>query len=273
MKKLLIALIILTLVGCNTGNGNVPPEDPNTGNENPGTNGSDTGNDNDYDDNTDKETSENGISGVWMGFVVPYWQYTPVERYLTIYEDGTLFHDLPLAGLDGFDPEKSKTNENEQGYWGTYSLDGTSGTYIYNQSSQPWEMSIEADGTLKLGVDTYYRTNSVDGLRLDGSWSTSPDAEFAEQEIDGLKYIIRFTPDGRFQDEGLMWGFFDFRDPEASSVGPGKGTYEIINYTLHLSYDDGRTRSAAFSLFLSGEQEPSPSMIYIHRTGLYSLDN
>jgi hypothetical protein len=38
---------------------------------------SDTGNDN--------ETSENGISGVWMGFVVPYWQYTPVERYLTIY--------------------------------------------------------------------------------------------------------------------------------------------------------------------------------------------
>jgi hypothetical protein len=35
MKKLLIALIIL--VGCNTGNGNAPPEDPNTGNENPGT--------------------------------------------------------------------------------------------------------------------------------------------------------------------------------------------------------------------------------------------
>lgn len=84
MKRFLIFILIITLVGCTTSN--VPPGEPNSGNEAPETNGSDIGgNENNDDDNSSKETSENGISGVWMGFVVPYWQYTPVERYLTIY--------------------------------------------------------------------------------------------------------------------------------------------------------------------------------------------
>lgn len=255
MKRvLLIVLLIITLTGCNTGDSSVPGESNN--NEDIGSN-----------------FSGSGVSGVWMGFYVPIGQYSPQERYLIMYDDGTLYHDLPLTGLDHFDQDKSKTSADESYYWGTYSLDGNSGTYIYNESQQPWELTLEKDGTLKLGADSYYRTKSVDGLRLNGAWSTAADPENANLEIDGLINIIRFTPDGQFHDEGLMAGFFNYCDTEASSGGPGKGTYEINNYTLHLSYDDGRTRTAAFSLFLSKEQEPTPEIICIHRTALYLLGN
>lgn len=273
MKRVLLIFMIITLVGCTIDNGGAPPEAPNTigdnGQELP--NGNDIGG-SEADDDTPNGIGGSGVSGVWMGFYVPYWQYSPVERYLLVYEDGTLFHDLPLSGLDNFDPEASKSNESEMGYWGTYTLDNNKGTYCYNQSQQPWEMALGDDGTLSLGTDKYYRTKSVNGLRLNGSWSTTADPETANMEIDGLKSIIRFTPDGQFLDEGLMSGFFDYCDLDFSR-GPGAGTYEIKNYTLHLSYDDGRTRAAAFSLFLSHAPEETPELIYIHRTALHLLDD
>ena len=91
----------------------------------------------------------------------------------------------------------------------------------------------------------------------------------------GVQPIIRFSADGRFQDEGLFEsGLFllpeapDDGSVDAQAVAPGKGTYEIENYTLTLRYDDGRVRRAAFSLYLSTKPEPSPGIIFIYRVDL-----
>jgi len=56
--------------------------------------------------------SGGGISGVWMGYYVPYGQYSPAEHYLIMYEDGTFFHEIPLGGLDSFDRAGSQKDEN-----------------------------------------------------------------------------------------------------------------------------------------------------------------
>lgn len=201
-----------------------------------------------------------------MGYYVPIGQYAPQERYLIFFDDGTFFHDMPFADLDGFDREKSK----EKNSWGTYSMEGNSGTLIMNRSQLAMELTMESEDKFMLGSEPYYRTKEVDGLLLDGAWSIASDPEYSNIEVDGLKRIIRFTPEGKFQDEGLMTGFFDY-EPEEAKGGAGEGTYKIEDYTLRLTYDDGRIRSAAFSLFLSHDRESTPEIIFIHRTAIHLL--
>lgn len=205
-----------------------------------------------------------------MGYYVPIGQYAPQERYLIFFDDGTFFHDMPFAGLNGFDREESKAHEAEKDSWGTYSMEGNSGTLILNRSPLAMELTMESEDKFMLGSEPYYRTKEVDGLILDGAWSLSGDPEYSNIEVDGLKWIIRFTPDGKFQDEGLMTGFFDYGPAEAKG-GAGEGTYKIEDYTLRLTYDDGRIRSAAFSLFLSHDRKSTPEIIFIHRTAIHLL--
>lgn len=213
-------------------------------------------------DTADKEAD----CSVWMGTYVPFGQYAPQERYIILYKDGAFFHDLPFQGLDRFDRQTSLNDDNEKYYWGTYEVAGKTGTWKYNSSeADPWELKFIKDDQMTLCMDYYYRCQSVDGLRLDGVWSISADPDYQP------KSTISFSRDGRFSEAGLMNGIFSFLDEGAGE--PGSGTYDIKNFTLYLKYDDGRVRTACFSLSFSSKPESSPGMIYIYRTGLFLISN
>jgi len=211
-----------------------------------------------------------GIAGVWMGSYVPYGQYSPQERYLAMYEDETFFHDMPLEGFQGFDRQASQGSPNGQDSWGKYTFNGTSGTWKYNRTTTApaTEMSLTGNGDLKIGGDTYYRCTSVDGLRLNGAWTTYGDPRDPNLHGGGVQPIIRFAPDGRFRDEGVFDSGFKAitlgDDPQ--TVAPGAGSYEIKDFALTLRYDDGHVRKTAFSLLYKGASQPSPDVIFMYRT-------
>ena len=215
------------------------------------------------------------VAGVWMGTYIPYGQYSPEFRYLLMYEDGSFFHDMPWEGLAGFETMQSRMDENSKDYWGYYMIDGNKGTWDYHSAdgSSISEIDIKSINELVFGVNHYYRCGEVDALRLDGSWTTYADSSDPDLKRGGIQPIIRFTPDGRFVDEGLFqkgFSFLEYSEGE-SSIAPGQGTYDIENFTLKLRYDDGRERNTAFSLLFNSQKQQNPEFIFVYRVNLSKM--
>jgi hypothetical protein len=217
-----------------------------------------------------------GLSGVWMGYYVPYGSYSPQERYLIFYEDGTLYHDMPWEGLDGFDRVKSKKDEQQEGYWGTYTFSGSTGTWKYNSRTNGEDkLELNEKGHLKIDNSLnsmYYPMSSVDGLRLEGAWTTYADPEDSDLGKGGILPIIRFTKDGRFKDEGVLSSTFSFLSSNEEECSPGEGSYSIKDFTMTLKYDDGRVHKAAFSLNLTNKPEAGPDPIFMYRTRMWKTN-
>jgi len=218
---------------------------------------------------------EKSLAGVWMG-LQSIWTttgvYTPQIRFMILFEDGTFYYTMPLEGLNDFDRVKSRNDKDEKEYWGTYTFNGASGTWK-RAAYDPRALKLDQDGKLVIGSDTFYRCAPVDGLRLNGAWTTYADPKDPALSRGGEQPIIRFAPDGKFRDEGLfVEGFTSLLYGEDErSLAPGKGTYEIKNFTLTLKYDDGRLRKAAFSLYIKTEKQPSPETIFIYRRHLQRM--
>lgn len=217
-----------------------------------------------------------GLSGVWMGYYVPYGSYMPQERYLVFYEDGTLFHDLPWEGLDGFDRVKSQKDEDQEDYWGTYTFSGSTGTWKYNRRTDGEDkLELNEKGQLKIDDSLnpmYYRVASVDDLHLEGAWTTCADPGDTELGKGGEQPIIRFTKDGRFKDEGILNSAFDFLFSNEEESAPGEGSYSIKDFAMTMKYDDGRMHKVAFSLNLTNKPEISPDTIFMYRSHMSKTD-
>lgn len=205
-------------------------------------------------------------------------RYEPLPRWTVYFSAGTFFHDLPLEGLHNFDEIKSINEEPE--YWGVYEIDGHSGTWkraTYEASA----IELDHEGNLLLMGDTYRRLQSVDGMRLHGSWTYYSNPSDAWSEPGEEKPIITFSRDGRFIDHGLFKTEYlplpehydeDEWQVDEADIAPGQGRYEIADFTLILNFDDGRTRTAAYSLFYGDPTEESPAFIYIYRGRLSLIE-
>lgn len=207
---------------------------------------------------------DNGIAGLWLG---TYWVYgtNGIEwRWMTFFEDGTFYFDLPREGFIGFDKSESKNALAD--FWGTYTFSGSSGIWKYNaETGNGSEMAIAEDGGLDTGgYGRFYRCVSVNGLKLNGAYTTYDDPTDPDLKKEGTKPVIRFKTDGTFVDEGLYLVTDPLSEDEAQRA-PGSGTYEIKDFSLILHYSDGRTKQAGFTLGYKGSVEESPYYICIYR--------
>jgi hypothetical protein len=132
----------------------------------------------------------------------------------------------------------------------------------------PWVLRTQKANELKIDSDVYYRCASVDGLRLEGAWTSY--ANPADPALDrlpaGQRPILRFSRDGRFVDEGLFAVFM--RSYSGGDDRPGAGTYELRDFTAILRYDDGRVRREAFNGLLSADPARTNDVIFLRRTPL-----
>jgi hypothetical protein len=119
---------------------------------------------------------------------------------------------------------------------------------IVRRSDRPEEVYVRDGARLRLGDKVYEPMLSVDGLKLEGRWQL-PGAD--------RKRRIEFTAAGRFTDDGLLEDVGFLPVPAwagsretlyARPPAAGAGTYEIRDFTLLLTYDDGRLWSADFSI-------------------------
>lgn len=171
-------------------------------------------------------------------------------KYVAFFPDGRFLEKLPDQGLDKLN-EGVEIRINPVG-WGTYRMTGDVGRIVfppdeYSRNPIVWAFKEYSDH-LKLRGDDYYLLDRCDGLKLQGTFRRS-DYKTTYSARQG----ITFTLDGRFADEGVLAaagvmvrnpaGNYDFDDG-----APGRGTYRIANYTLELSYSNGRVKRTNFLL-------------------------
>lgn len=210
-----------------------------------------------------------GIAGVWMGVVVPMGAarasgmgiYT---RYISFYEDGVYDEGLglPKAGYANFSREAARSDANHADYWGTWRLTGAQGEAHRRVVSKPIGFKLLHADEMEFNGTHFYRVASVDGLRLDGSWTTSSDPKDPVLREPGAHPVIHFQPDGRFRDDGIWARLGD--NAEERARAPGAGSYEIRDYTVMLRYDSGASATAALTMFIKGRAQPSPDSLYLH---------
>lgn len=205
-----------------------------------------------------------GIVGVWLGFKNYYPSYEPRPRYYVYFEDGTVFEDLPRKGLAGFNRSASKAESGQANYWGTYSVSGSSGTITKPGVRYPEKIEVQGAGKMKLDGLIFQRCHPVDGLRLQGDWTSysNPNDPSLDRLPRGKAPIFHFSGDGRFVDDGVLASFL--HDDGADSAGAG--TYEIRDFTLILRYSDGRVKQFAFSGLCPADASTSNDIILIGRS-------
>ena len=168
------------------------------------------------------------------------YRYGVVVDTYTFFADGTVCHCLPTNGLAGFDIAAEKRMSPE--FVGDYQVEGDR-------------------ITMTLARGTYRRTGVLAGdrimlegrpyeLRADpGKLGPHPlDGVFVRADAsspDVARRAIRFTRDGRFQDQGIVESVATTQiingNPLPDRPG-GAGAYNISRYTLTLRYSDGYVR-------------------------------
>jgi hypothetical protein len=178
-------------------------------------------------------------------------------RYVVFFSDGRFMEGFPDWGMDKLD-EDAEIRRNPVG-WGSYQSSGGPdghGKIVFlitdpEQEKEPivWDLKEYPDH-LQVNGDTYNRLEPCDGMKLEGTFRR---ADYKTLYA-GSRQGITFTPDGRFSDEGVfkaaavmvrqpVGNGYDFDDG-----APGSGTYRIANYTLELTYSNGRVKRT--SIFL-----------------------
>ena len=189
-----------------------------------------------------------GIIGVWLGTSTPNFDW----EYIIFYGDGTFRFQLPREGFYGFDRAKDKANNQGSNIWGTYSFSGNTGIWKYDAASASSTITLESDGGLNLGTsyNKFYRCNSVDNYKLNGSYTSYSDPSDPDLTKPGKKPVIHFKSDGTFTDDGLfsMVTYLQGIGETEEESNPGSGTYEIKEFTLILRYSDGRVTQTSFTL-------------------------
>lgn len=191
-----------------------------------------------------------GVVGVWWGAKtgITVSGYGLFDDFVVFFPDGLYANDLPLSGLDGLDFVQARRDQ--PGIWGAYTTEGRKGT-VTGLTKTPRAFALNDRGGLSMDGGNYGRALCPTGLRFDGA--------FGVEGIDDL--WIKFTKDGAFEDHDLLARSDSTnRIPEIHRSGSGR--YEIRNYSLILSYSDGR--KAKLSFFLKNSADPkAPDTIFL----------
>ena len=211
----------------------------------------------------------NGISGVWMGFKTYTGDYEPHPRWYTFYDDGQVFEDIPRTGLAGFNREASKADSGQRSYWGRYTF--TNGAGSITKPGVNYPEVLQSEGADKLKVDSFhfYRCQEVNGLRLQGAWTSmaNPNAPALDRWPVGQRPVFRFSSDGKFSDEGVFATFLKSGDPRQDAAGTG--VYEVRDFTLILRFSDGRVKQLAITAMLGANAAASNDTLFISRSAFH----
>jgi hypothetical protein len=176
--------------------------------------------------------------------------------------DKKCLYYMPEKGLHGISPD----NTNETGSWGSVTDKGNRLSLVNPQYGNMELYRINATSMSRYPDGkgaVYKKCKTVDGLRFDGAYS--PQTEYytgketiISRQIDPKKRpIIFFNKDGTYVNEGIEFSNITLGDPYAV----GKGTYELINYSLILTTASGKKLQVAFTPVLDGGTDQNDGFI------------
>jgi hypothetical protein len=180
----------------------------------------------------------NGVQGIYYGLsngLNIYGDYGKKLTMLLVYNDNKMkrlpYGVLPATGLNMFDREVDR--EVNKDYWADYNLQSGKATFY----GTPVQVKSFTYSNNKVYYDNeeYVKLPAVDGLTLEGIY-TADDKPLAVATF-GHEPTITFYKDGRFEDNTALY-YVDNIDEKFKR--PGDGKYTINNYSIELTYSDGR---------------------------------
>lgn len=188
---------------------------------------------------------------LWMsvspGAIETFGSYTQFDNKIDwkiVYPNGDYYPHLPLDGFLNFSRAISMNDSNQANSWGKLVFSGNNGRF-QNKYENVSVAKISATKLKKVGYTfDFYKVASVDNLTLSGAYSLNfKDSEYLRS---GCRRVIHLSKDGKFDDRGIFVS--DCTQPNAyPKDSPGKGTYQLKNFTIVLQYNDGRIVTKAFS--------------------------
>ncbi len=186
---------------------------------------------------------------------------SPDGRYLTY---------MPEKGLNGVTPE----NSNETGSWGTVTDKGNMLSLVNDKYGKMELYKIDAKTRSRYPnskSSIYKKVQAVNGLRFEGAYSPelsyyNGKPDIISKQIDPNKRpVIFFKKDGTYINEGIEFSNLTYGD----SYAIGKGTYEIINYSLVLTTQSGRKLQVAFTPVLDANPAAADNAGFIINNNLF----
>jgi hypothetical protein len=218
---------------------------------------------------------EASIAGVWRGIgttsgifgitdaagtgfsSITYTSGQIKVKQVVFTEDGSFCTVLPPAGLANNAADRAK-NPN---YWGTYQMqDKNNGTIHFGTVSvHPFVLQGE---TLVMDKTEFKKVSRTDHQKLEGTYTCEKDPERYKSSV-RQEPIITFGEDGSFSDQGALYWVRHVRGytEDTQDNNYGNGHYDIVNYTITFTYNDGRRIQTAF-LDL-GSNEISLSTVFL----------
>ncbi|MFN8252453.1 MAG: hypothetical protein U0V75_11290 [Ferruginibacter sp.] len=202
----------------------------------------------------------NKLEGVWNGMNINTsdfnYKSTATPIWLVFYSNGKVSNVLPEIITAG----SSKSAD-----LGTYSISGnTAGIHWYAGTPEtkiifknPDQITVQAS----TGDQNYFRCKTVNGAKLDGSWSTYADPNSASTGSSDPVSLITFSQTGTFTDYGIFCTAIDMFS--SAKTMPGSGTYTIRDFCITLKYASGVTRQATITGFLGNDIRVNNSTIYL----------
>lgn len=191
---------------------------------------------------------------VWMNYQYNLLKKRFAVSFLLMYKNGDCLDYVPEQGVLGF----SKANDNRTDrHWGVAKDLGREIQITYSDYVRKLGKISSSKMSYPAGSKSsfYFKCIPVDGLLLDGEWSSggsygNPNWYKDPNYKDGT---IRFYKDGRFENNG---GFYSSKESTSGIVykDQGNGTYVIKDFTLVLTYSDGQV----FSSGLTGLKDVNP---------------
>ena len=207
-----------------------------------------------------------GITGDWQGITMSVDMSKPGAelgaeykgKHLIFFSNGQAYlgTNFPVEGLDELNTWiKAENNRRD---WGTYTFSNGQGVLKLPYADIPLRMEND-----KLVITTnktdhgFIKTKFFDGARFNGVYALSS-KDFSGQET-GKTPVIRFTAEGKFTDNGALNILnHAYVDCINSAKEPGSGTYEVKNYSVVFTYNDGRKIKIAFTGTDYDKNNPSP---------------
>lgn len=195
-----------------------------------------------------------GIQGLYITYRMrgaTQFESTHFE-YMAFLPDRNVIRMLPFEGLERFD--FAAAVRMSRAYCGRYTVDGD-GRLTIHWGDNSFETASRSSAGLNIDGDSYFPVSSSDGLVLNGI--------YRREGEDLARYGIRFTPDGHFEENGVLPLIaYALTEDKHISRTSGSGTYRIAKNTLTLSYNDGRTIALSFFIW-PAEAGSQPKAVHI----------
>jgi hypothetical protein len=187
------------------------------------------------------------IVGLWQILTYDYVNKNTIFKHQAFFANGQTIASCPSNGFYEYNGKLDKNVTLRK-----YSFENNKGLIsdAFNSNYGTSSLEMLDNNKIKIGSETYFKCQTVDGAKLQGTY-TADDYLEGNNMPNGTKTIIHFDKNGKFIDEGFWAHAMRFNEPYKPIDAPGKGTYEIKEFTIFMTYEDGHKKTVAFNFSLN----------------------